>query len=88
LKIEEAYSIIKKPYITEKTFDTIERENKIVFIVDIKSDKKSIKEAIEMLYKVKVDSINTVNSINAKKAYVKFSKENAATDLASRLGLV
>jgi large subunit ribosomal protein L23 len=88
LKVEDAYKIIKKPYITEKTFDVIEKENKMVFIVDRNSNKRSIKEAIETLYKIKIEAINTVISIDAKRAYVKFSKENSAADLASKLGLV
>jgi len=88
LKVEDAYKIVKKPFITEKTFDVIEKENKIVFIVDRNANKRAIKEAIETLYKIRIEAINTVRSIEAKRAYVKFSKENSAADLASKLGLV
>jgi large subunit ribosomal protein L23 len=88
LKVEDAYKIIKKPFITEKTFDVIEKENKIVFIVDRNANKRAIKEAVETLYKIRIEAINTVRSIEAKRAYVKFSKENSAADLASKLGLV
>ena len=88
MKVEDAYKIVKKPFITEKTFDVIEKENKIVFIVDRNANKRAIKEAIETLYKIRIEAINTVRSIEAKRAYVKFSKENSAADLASKLGLV
>ncbi len=88
MKIEEAHSIIKEPYITEKTFDIIEKENKIVFIVDGNTNKELIKKAVETLYKVKVESVNTMKTIRANKAYVKFSEENSAANLASKLGLV
>ena len=36
--------IIKHPYITEKTFNMIERENKLTFIVDEHATKKDILE--------------------------------------------
>ncbi|MGQ9719356.1 MAG: 50S ribosomal protein L23 [Nitrososphaerales archaeon] len=88
LRVEDASRIVKRPYVTEKTFSLIEGENKLVFIVDEKASKKAIKEAIEILYDVRVDSLNTANTIYGKKAYVKLSKENSATDLATKLGLV
>jgi len=88
LRVEDASRIIKRPYATEKTFSLIEGENKLVFIVDEKASKKTIKQAVETLYDVKVDSVNTANTIYGKKAYVKLSKESPATDLAAKLGLV
>ncbi len=45
--MERYYKIIKRPLITEKTYDLIENENKIVFIVDRKANKNQIKSAIE-----------------------------------------
>lgn len=88
MRLDEALNIIKRPYITEKTFGMIERENKLVFIVDDKADKIKIKSAIETLYNVKVLSVNTARTIYGKKAYVRLSKESSAIDLASKLGLV
>jgi len=88
LRVEDASRIIKRPYSTERTFSLIERENKLVFIVDEKANKRTIKQAIEILYDVEVDSLNTANTIYGKKAYVKLSKKNSATDLATKLGLV
>lgn len=41
---EEARRTIIKPYMTEKTFNLIEGESKIVFIVDLHATKKQIKE--------------------------------------------
>ncbi|MCS7116635.1 MAG: 50S ribosomal protein L23 [Nitrososphaerota archaeon] len=85
---DEALRIIKRPYITEKTFEMIEKENKLVFIVDDDADKRKIKSAIETLYNVKVQSVNTARTIYGKKAYVRLSKESSAIDLASKLGVV
>ena len=85
---EEALKIIQRPYITEKTFEMIEKNNKIVFLVVEKADKGRLKEAIETLYNVKVSSINTAKTIVGKKAYVKLSPESSAAELASQLGVV
>ena len=52
------YNIIMSPVITEKA-TKISENNQYVFKVSISSDKKTIKQAIEKLFKVKVKSINT-----------------------------
>jgi large subunit ribosomal protein L23 len=80
--------VVIRPYVTEKTFDMIERQNKLVFIVNSKVNKKMIKDAIQMLYEVNVDSVKTANTLIGKKAYVRLSPASSATDLASKLGLV
>lgn len=80
--------IILYPYVTEKTFELIEKENKLTFIVDRNADKSKIKKAVEVLYSVKVESVNVLNTVKGKKAYVKLAKGYSAADLASKLGLV
>jgi len=88
LRLEDAQKIIFRPYITERTFDQIARENKICFMVDNKASKTQIANAIEALYEVKVRAVNTMRSIGGKKAYVRLIPEDSATDLATKLGLV
>ena len=88
LRSEDALKIILRPYITEKTFDLIEKENKLTFIVDDMAGKNKIKIAVKVLYNVDIQSVNTVKTISGKKAYVKLSKDKAAADLASKIGLV
>ena len=88
MRLEDAHGTIKRPYVTEKTFNLIEKENKLVFIVDARASKRAVKDAVELLYKVKVRSVNTENTIYGKKAYVKLSPESSAIDLATKLGLV
>lgn len=86
--MEIYYKIIKKPLITEKTFDLIERENKIVFIVDRRANKDNIKRAIEKVHKVKVLKINTlITPKGEKKAFIKLHPESSAQDLAIDLGI-
>ena len=88
MRPEDALKVVLRPYVTEKTFDLIERQNKICFLVDTKASKQKIKSAIETLYQVKVHSVNTAITVYGKKAFVRFAPESSATDLASKLGLV
>ena len=86
--MERYYRVIKKPLITEKTFDLIERENKLVFIVDRKANKSQIKRAVEKIHNVKVLKINTlITSRGEKKAFVKLHPDNSAQDIAIDLGV-
>lgn len=54
--------IIVKPIITEKMSKTTEVfPNRFGFIVDRRANKIEIKKAVESLYNVKVDRVNTMN---------------------------
>jgi large subunit ribosomal protein L23 len=88
LSIEDARSVLIQPYITEKTFNMIEKENKLIFIVREKSTKQLIRKAMSVLYDVEVIDINTARTIRGKKAAVRFRDPNGARDLATTLGLV
>ena len=52
--------IIKAPIITEKTSD-LQNNNTVVFSVDTKANKTQIKQAVENIFDVKVEKVNTVN---------------------------
>lgn len=81
--------VVRYPLSTEKSLRAAEFENKLMFIVDIKTSKKQIKNAIEALFKSKVKSINTtITPQGVKKAYVKFDKSVNATDVATSLGML
>jgi len=81
--------IIKYPLSTEKSIRLMESENKLVFIVDKKANKKEIKDEIEKTYKVKIVDVKTfIDTKGKKKAYVKFSDETPAIDIATQLGLM
>jgi len=88
LRLEDAQKVIIRPYITERTFDQIARENKICFMVDNKASKTQIASAVEALYEVKVRTVNTLRGLGGKKAFVRLVPEDSATDLATKLGLV
>jgi len=86
--MERYYSVIKKPLITEKTFDLIERENKLVFLVDRTSNKSEIKRAVEKIHNVKVIKVNTlITPKGEKKAFIKLHPDNSAQDIAIDLGI-
>lgn len=85
---EEATSLIIAPYVTEKTFTQIEKENKLAFIVSEKASKKKIVEAIRILYESEIDEVNTARTIRGKKAFARFKAPEGARDLATKLGLV
>jgi large subunit ribosomal protein L23 len=52
--------IIIKPVVTEKSMDLL-ADNKYTFIVDKKANKTEIKNAIENIFKVKVEKVYTIN---------------------------
>ena len=67
----------------------MESENKLVFAVDRKTTKKQIKEAMETMFKVKVEKVNVMLSPKGvKKAYIKLNPEFPAIDVATKLGLM
>ncbi len=55
------YSIIEKPHVTEKTSLGTEATNTVTIVVEKKANKIEIKQAVESLFKVKVDKVRTVN---------------------------
>ena len=65
--------IIKAPIITEKTANLKEANNTITFSVDVKANKTQIKQAIEAIFNVKVESVNTINVHPRKKRVGRYS---------------
>ena len=83
--------IILYPLATEKSIRLMESENKLVFVVDSKANKIQVREEIEKEFKFKVKVVNIRTMIDTKgrkKAYVKFSAETPAMDVATKLGLM
>lgn len=65
--------IIKAPIITEKTANLNETNNTITFSVDVKANKTQIKQAVEAIFNVKVESVNTINVHPKKKRVGRYS---------------
>lgn len=51
--------IIKRPIISERSTE-LQEERKYVFAVDLKANKTEIRQAVEHLFKVEVESVNTM----------------------------
>jgi large subunit ribosomal protein L23 len=64
--------IIKRPVITERTSDFMANK-RYVFEVDIRANKTEIKSAVEAIFKVKVDSVNTMRVPAKPKRYGRHS---------------
>ncbi len=88
MNLEVASSILIKPYITEKTFNLIEKENKLTFIVDEKASKDQIVKALQVLYESEASEVNTARTIQGKKAFIKIKTPEGARELATKMGLV
>jgi large subunit ribosomal protein L23 len=88
MRLEDAQKILKRPYVTERTFDQIEKENKLCFIVDDKVSKTQVASAVQALYEVRVDAVNTSRTVRGKKAFVRLGEPGKAAELATKLGLV
>jgi large subunit ribosomal protein L23 len=88
ISIEKTNSTFIQPYVTEKTFNVIEKENKLTFIVSERSTKREIIEALRLVYEAEAFEVNTARTIQGKKAVIKFRADGGARELATRLGLV
>lgn len=85
----DVWDILVHPHLAEKSMNMVELENKLVFIVNKKADKKTIKEVIEKEFGVKVDRVRTETTTRGqKKAYVKINPEFSAADIASKFGMI
>lgn len=87
--MKSPYDIIKKPVMTEKSYDGF-ASKVYTFKVDIKATKTEIKQAVEQAFGVKVKSVNTLVNMgkikrqgahqgrrpSVKKAFVKLTKDS------------
>jgi large subunit ribosomal protein L23 len=87
--VDAAY-VLKRPVLSEKSTWAMNEQNRYAFVVDARATKDEIKAAIEKLYKVRVEGINTqrrkhkakrfrtgvVIPSDTKKAIVKLHKDD------------
>lgn len=85
---KQIYSILRAPLITEKAANAGSSTNTAVFEVHPEATKNEIRSAVETIFKVKVESVRTVNCLGKlkrvgrgmgkqadwKKAYVRLAK--------------
>ncbi|MBS3054815.1 MAG: 50S ribosomal protein L23 [Candidatus Aenigmarchaeota archaeon] len=86
---DDPYKTVKFVLMTEKAVQTIERDNRMAFVVDIKAEKDGIKKSVESMFGAPVTSVRTsIDQKRRKRAYVKFKNAGAAGDIAIKLGII
>ena len=85
----EINEVISHPLMTESASLMVEKENKLLFVVNFKAEKSDVKKAVEELYEVKVSKVNLlITPEGVKKAFVRLSPEFKASDVAIKLGIL
>ncbi len=85
----ESHQIISFPLMTESASLMVEKDNKLIFIVNLKAGKSDVKKAVEELYEVKVAKVTMlITPQGQKKAFVKLTPEFKASDVAIKLGIL
>ncbi len=93
-----AYDVIVKPVLSEKSYGTIAEKN-YTFVVNKKATKTEIKQAVEQIFSVKVKSVNVANydgkikrmgrtsgrRPSYKKAYVKLTADSKTIEFFDSL---
>lgn len=59
--MKSAYQIIRRPIITEKGLGIKELQRTLVFEVAARATKTEVREAVQTIFKVKVDTVRTAN---------------------------
>ncbi|MFX1559301.1 MAG: 50S ribosomal protein L23 [Promethearchaeota archaeon] len=80
--------IIIRPVVTEASLEAVDKENKLIFYVVRTANKTTIKWAVESLYEVVVEKVNTlIMPDGKKKALVRLAPEYSAAEVATSLGI-
>ena len=81
------HRIILHAYVTEKSMDEMERQNKLEFVVDRRANRAEIRKAVEETYQCKVAKITVKIVRTGKIATVRLAKEFSAEDIGGRAGV-
>jgi len=85
----DEYRVIISPLNTESAMKKIEENNTLVFITDLKANKRQIKDAVKKLYDVQAAKVNTlIRPDGTKKAYVRLTPDHDALDVANKIGFI
>jgi large subunit ribosomal protein L23 len=81
--------VIYYPLMTESASLMVEKDNKLMFVVNVKAGKSDVKRAVEQLYEVKVERVTIlITPQGEKKAFVRLKPEFRASDVAIKLGIL
>jgi len=73
-----ARDIIIRPLVTEKTLKAQENTNTVCFEVAKGTNKIQIKQAVEEIFKVKVEEVHTVNTVSKTKRVGRYTGKTKA----------
>ncbi|MCJ1331294.1 60S ribosomal protein L25 [Thelotrema lepadinum] len=80
----DAHKVLINPLNTESAMKKIEENNTLVFVCDVKANKRQIKQALKTLYDVETTKINTlIRPDGSKKAYCRLTPDQDALDIAA-----
>ena len=86
--MKDPNEVIIRPVVTEASLEAVDDENKLIFYVDRRANKNTIKWAVESLYDVVVQKVNTlIMPDGKKKAFVKLAPDYSAAEVATNLGI-
>ncbi len=81
--------VINYPLMTESASVMVEKDNKLIFVVNRNATKADVRRAVQTLYEVKVAKVNLlITPQGVKKAFVKLTPEFRASDVAIKLGIL
>lgn len=66
---ERLMSVIYSPHLSEKTTNVAEESNQVVFKVRPDATKSEIRQAVELLFEVKVEKVTVVNCLGKIKRH-------------------
>ncbi len=82
----DEFRVISAPLNTESAMKKIEENNTLVFLVDIRANKRQIADAVKKLWDVQAAKINTlIRPDGKKKAYVRLTSDHDALDVANKV---
>ncbi|MFX0044988.1 MAG: 50S ribosomal protein L23 [Candidatus Hermodarchaeota archaeon] len=80
--------VIIRPVVTEASLEAVDSHNKLTFFVDRRANKNTIRWAVESLYEVVVEKVNTmIMPDGQKKAFVRLAPDYSAAEVATNLGI-
>jgi ribosomal protein uL23 len=89
MEVDRAWEVIENPHMTEQAMDMIDEDNKLVLMVDLEADKGQVEDAVQTLFDVDVEKVNTnITSSAKKKAFVRLSPSDSAMDIATEMGMM
>lgn len=85
----DQYQVLMYPLVTDSAMKNMIENNTMVFLVDVRSDKANIKDAFEMICKIRTIKVNTLTTYRGtKKAFIKLGPDYNAIDVAKKFKFI